>query len=263
MAENTIQFRWLVTLQGNLNALLEDAFVGSDLLWYPTPRSDAVRMAPDILVAFGRPRGDRGSYKQWEEGGVAPQVVFEIISPSNTGPEMERKRVFYASHGAREYYEIDPERNRMRGWLLDGELHTPVAQMDGWQSPRMRVRFRSGADEPWLEGPDGQPFRSFEEERRYSRAAEETARQAEETARQAEETARQAEAAASLATERERLATERAQRATEREQQAREREQQATERERAALAEQERVVARERRLLVALRAAGIDPESLE
>jgi len=194
MADNTLQFQWLAMLQGNLDALLESAFVGGDLLWYPTSSSDAVRMAPDILVAFGRPKGHRGSYKQWEEGGVAPQVVFEIISPSNTGPEMERKRAFYASHGAREYYEIDPDRNRMRGWLLDGDHHTPVAQMNGWQSPRMGVRFRAGAAEPSLEHPDGAPFRTFRQERQHAEAERQRAeaeRQRAEAERQRAEAERQ------------------------------------------------------------------------
>ena len=34
-----------------------------------------IRSAPDALTAFGRPKGYRGSYKQWEEGDVAPQVT--------------------------------------------------------------------------------------------------------------------------------------------------------------------------------------------
>ena len=33
--------------------------------------------APDVMVVFGRPDGERRSYKQWEEDNLAPQVVFE------------------------------------------------------------------------------------------------------------------------------------------------------------------------------------------
>jgi Uma2 family endonuclease len=40
--------------------------------------------APDTMVVFGRPKGDRGSYKQWQEENIPPQVVFEFLSPSNT-----------------------------------------------------------------------------------------------------------------------------------------------------------------------------------
>ena len=82
MADNTKQFRWIVTIQGGLDALFRDnpqVFVAGDLLWYPVEGHPEISTAPDVLVAFGRPKGDRGSYLQWEEGGVAPQVVFEIL----------------------------------------------------------------------------------------------------------------------------------------------------------------------------------------
>ncbi len=40
------------------------------------------------MVAFGRPKGERGSYQQWKENNIPPQVVFEILSPGNTQTEM-------------------------------------------------------------------------------------------------------------------------------------------------------------------------------
>src|SRR5262245_33400981 len=86
LAENTKQLRWIVVLYGNLAALFRDAvvFVAGDLFWYPVEGRPDIKEAPDVLVVFGRPRGDRRSYKQWEEGDVPVTVVFEILSPSNT-----------------------------------------------------------------------------------------------------------------------------------------------------------------------------------
>src|SRR5437660_9735994 len=75
MAENTKQLRWIVVLYGNLAALYrdrDDVFVAADLLWYPIEGQFDVRTAPDVLAVFGRPKGDRGSYKQWEENNVPP-----------------------------------------------------------------------------------------------------------------------------------------------------------------------------------------------
>ena len=86
MADNTLQFRWIVTIKEGLAHLFmdrPDVFVAGDLLWYPVEGDPKTRIAPDAMVAFGRPKGDRGSYKQWEEGGIAPQVVFEVLSPGN------------------------------------------------------------------------------------------------------------------------------------------------------------------------------------
>src|SRR5215470_20044076 len=73
MADNTKQFRWIVTIQGGLDALFRadpQVFVAGDSLWYPVEGYPEMCMAPDVLVAFGRPKGDRGSYLQWEEGGI-------------------------------------------------------------------------------------------------------------------------------------------------------------------------------------------------
>src|SRR5262245_26764408 len=84
IADNTKQFEYIVTIKCGLEAQYRDdpnVFVAGDLLWYAVEGGNTIRQAPDVLVAFGRPKGDRGSYRQWEESGVAPQVVFEILSP--------------------------------------------------------------------------------------------------------------------------------------------------------------------------------------
>jgi len=86
MADNTLQADAMTIIYNNLRALYANdpnVFVAIDLLWYPVEGNPRIRVAPDVLVALGRPKGHRGSYKQWEEGGVAPQVVFEVLSPGN------------------------------------------------------------------------------------------------------------------------------------------------------------------------------------
>ena len=84
MADNTRQLRWIVVLYDNLCALFRqnaDVFVAGNHLWYPEEGHPEVRNAPDVMVVFGRPKGDRGSYRQWEEGGVPVTVAVEILSP--------------------------------------------------------------------------------------------------------------------------------------------------------------------------------------
>ena len=93
-----------------------NVFVAGDLLWYPVEGDRPDRLAPDILVAFGRPKGERGSYMQWVEGGIAPQVVFEILSPGNRPGEMELKFQFYERFGVEEYYVYDPDNGSLEGW---------------------------------------------------------------------------------------------------------------------------------------------------
>jgi Uma2 family endonuclease len=166
MADNTRQFRCIVTIQGGLDALFKDApdvFVAGDLLWYPIEGNNRLRVAPDVLVVFGRPKGDRGAYLQWREGGIAPQVVFEILSPGNTILEMTRKLKFYERYGVEEYYVYDPDRGELAGWQRAGDLLAEIEEMEGWRSPRLGIRFSLQAGDLVLTRPDGMRFESFVE----------------------------------------------------------------------------------------------------
>jgi Uma2 family endonuclease len=163
-ADNTKQFRWIVILQGNLEALLPEAFVAGDLLWYPIAGRIDLRQAPDVLVVFGRPRGHRGSYRQWEEANVAPQVVFEILSPGNRAGEMQRKLEFYERHGVEEYYLYDPDDFYLSGWIRDGEHLRLIDPIDGFTSPRLGIRFETLETAPWkLHLPAGGTLPRYDE----------------------------------------------------------------------------------------------------
>ncbi len=164
MADNTLQFEWIVTIKGGLERLFHhdpDVFVAGDLLWYPVRGDNRTRLAPDAMVVFGRPKGYRGSYQQWREDGIAPQVVFEVLSPGNTTAEMANKRQWYARYGVEEYYEYDPDHGTLRGWLLQGITPVEIAQMQGWVSPRLNVLFGLEGTDLVLIGPDGIRFQSF------------------------------------------------------------------------------------------------------
>lgn len=194
MADNTRQFRWILMLAGNLAALFhdrDDVFVSGNQLWYPVEGEPDTCTAPDVYVVFGRPKGDRPSYKQWEEGSVPMTVVFEVLSPSNTPLEMADKQAFYEEHGAEEYYFYDPERNGLRGFLRRGDVLVRVHKMDGHVSPRLGVRFDLSGPELVVRYPDGRPFLTFEELDAQRQQAEQRARQAgQETEQSRQETER-------------------------------------------------------------------------
>ncbi|MEM6840369.1 MAG: Uma2 family endonuclease, partial [Cyanobacteria bacterium P01_C01_bin.120] len=161
MADNTQQFRWIVTIKENLEILFSEdptVFVAGDLLWYPVEGHNRLCQAPDVMVAIGRPKGDRGSYQQWREDNIAPQVVFEILSPSNTVGEMTRKLLFYQQYGVEEYYQYDPERNELVGSQRLDQILTAIPDLQGWVSPRLGVRFELTPDTLNLYGPNGDRF---------------------------------------------------------------------------------------------------------
>lgn len=235
MSDNTLQYEWIVLLKENLEVLFEadpTVFVAGDLLWYPVKGHPEIRRGPDVMVAMGRPKGYRGSYKQWEEGDIAPQVVFEVLSPGNTRSEMSRKLMFYHQYGVEEYYCYDPHSNELRAWLRHGGVLEELDELGGWVSPRLGIRFEPGEETLAVYGPQGDRF--------LSTIDREKLRQQER--QQEQQRAMAAEQRASLA---EQEATAAAQRAIAAEEQA--------------LAEAQRAD----RLAAKLRELGLDPNALE
>ncbi|NJL61673.1 MAG: Uma2 family endonuclease [Methylacidiphilales bacterium] len=164
MADNTKQFQWIVTIKENLEILFAsqpDVFVAGDLLWYPVS-GETIRQAPDVLVVFGRPKGDRGSYKQWQEENIPVQVVFEILSPGNTLKEMAKKLSFYERYGVEEYYIYDPDKNDLNGWLQSQESGQNrlevIEEINTWVSPRLGIRFHLTPQTLEIYRPDGEKF---------------------------------------------------------------------------------------------------------
>jgi Uma2 family endonuclease len=77
-------------------------------LFYEEDESDDTVVQPDIMVVCDKnkigPEGCRG----------APDLVIEILSPSNTAIEMERKFSLYQEAGVREYWIVDSKNNILR-----------------------------------------------------------------------------------------------------------------------------------------------------
>lgn len=200
MAENTVQYQYIVTIKEGLDTEYRQdplVFVAADLFWYPVEGNPTIRVAPDVMVAFGRPKGHRRSYLQWLEGNLAPQVVFEIQSPGNRLAELLAKFQFYEMYGAQEYYLFNPDTGELAGWRRVGERLEEIPNMEGWVSPLLQVRFEVQDGELRLYGRDGRRFLSYQElvdlwerTRDQLAQAQATARSAEATARQAEEEAR-------------------------------------------------------------------------
>jgi Uma2 family endonuclease len=250
MSDTTLQYHYIVMIRDGLEALFadrSDVFVAANLLWYAVEGDATVRAGPDVMVAFGRLKGHRGSYRQWEEGGHPPDVVFEILSPGNRAGELKQKFEFYQAHGVEEYYIYDPDRGRLTGYRREGgELHE-VPRMQGYISPLMGVQFELAQGELRLYGPNGRRFLTPLEQDQRANRAERRAQQEQ------------------LRAEQERLRAE--QERFQREDAERQRDQERSEREAAerraeavtAAAEQDRQ--RAERLAARLRELGIDPDA--
>jgi Uma2 family endonuclease len=76
-------------------------------LFYKEDESDDTVVQPDIVIVCDeKKRGQEGCRG-------APDLLVEILSPSNTAIEMERKLTLYREAGVREYWVIDPENKNL------------------------------------------------------------------------------------------------------------------------------------------------------
>lgn len=166
MADNTLQAYWIVMLYDNLKALFanKQIFVAADLFWYPVKGDPNTKVAPDVMVVFGRPDGHRGSYKQWMEDDIPPQVVFEVLSPSNTPTEMIQKLRFYERFGVSEYIIIDPDDESFVAYeSKKGKLVQVDASENPWQSHQLGIFFERTNDKLAVSHADGNKFQTFSE----------------------------------------------------------------------------------------------------
>jgi Uma2 family endonuclease len=84
-------------------------------LFYEEDESDDTVVQPDLVVICDKEkRGTEGCRG-------APDFVAEILSPSNTAIEMQRKFNLYRSAGVREYWVLDNKNKTLMVYLFDGE----------------------------------------------------------------------------------------------------------------------------------------------
>ena len=215
MSDNTKQFSWIVKIKENIELLYADdpnVFVAGDLLWYPVEGKNTIRQAPDVMVAIGRPKGYRGSYQQWKEGNISPQVMFEILSPGNRMGEMNRKFRFYEQYGVEEYYVYDPDREDFNAWIRVNDRLESMDFKNSFVSPLLGIRFELEDNSTLvIYGTDGQPFLDFVDNARLRQDAIDRAELEKNRANQEKNRANEAENRAELEKNRATLAETQAQ----------------------------------------------------
>ena len=86
-------------------------------LFYERDGTDDTVVQPDITVVCDeKKRGKEGCRG-------APDFVIEILSPSNTAEEMNRKFIVYMEAGVREYWVVSPEAKTITAFRLKDESY--------------------------------------------------------------------------------------------------------------------------------------------
>ena len=87
-------------------------------LFYAEDESDDTVVQPDVSVICDEkkrgPEGCRG----------APDLVAEILSPSNTADEYVRKFKLYMEAGVREYWILEPESKTVQAFVFQNNAYT-------------------------------------------------------------------------------------------------------------------------------------------
>ncbi|MHC6204209.1 Uma2 family endonuclease [Breznakiellaceae bacterium SP9] len=86
-------------------------------LFYERDGTDDTVVQPDIVVVCDeKKRGKEGCRG-------TPDFVIEILSPSNSGEEMNRKFIVYMEAGVREYWVVSPEAKTITAFCLKDESY--------------------------------------------------------------------------------------------------------------------------------------------
>jgi Uma2 family endonuclease len=86
-------------------------------LFYQEDESDDTVVQPDLAVICDeKRRGDEG-------GRGAPDLIVEILSPSNTSEEYVRKFNLYLEAGVREYWVVAPKSKTVQVFVLENDAY--------------------------------------------------------------------------------------------------------------------------------------------
>jgi Uma2 family endonuclease len=100
----------------------KDVYVSGNLLVYYEEGQWGVSLAPDCMVVFGVPSGDRRIFKTWEEGAF-PSVVFEITSKTTEREDMLKKfRIYEETWQVKELFLFDPTEDYLEPSLVGYRL---------------------------------------------------------------------------------------------------------------------------------------------
>ena len=192
MAETDVHIDVLIYLREALRDFFRSeplVYVAGNMLLYYEEGNPSACVAPDVFVVQGVAKGERRTYKLWEEG-QPPTVVFEITSRGSRLEDLGTKRALYAMLGVREYFLYDPLgeylRPPLQGYrLLEGEYQRVLAGHQGElvsQALRLELRVQDG---------QLQVVNPITGEHLLTPAEAHAARRTEAAARQAEAAARQ------------------------------------------------------------------------
>ncbi|MDH4137165.1 MAG: Uma2 family endonuclease [Anaerolineae bacterium] len=186
MAETDTHRKQMVYLIEALDDYFRDdqVYVAGNLFLYYEEGDIHQVVAPDVFVVKGVPKGDRRTYKLWEEDDKGPQVVFEVTSRRTRKEDLGPKKGTYEMLGVREYFLFDPlgeylEPPLVGYWLEEGGYRREAGERLVSEVLGLELRVEGGR--LWLYDPEtGEKLLSPLEAQSARRAEAAARREAEE-----------------------------------------------------------------------------------
>jgi Uma2 family endonuclease len=150
MGETDVHIDALIYLREALRDYFRDdpqMYVAGNMFLYYEEGNPSACVAPDVFVVQGVAKGERRTYRLWEEG-QPPAVVFEITSRGSRLEDLGTKRAVYAMLGVLEYFLYDPLgeylRPPLQGYRLEeGEFQRlPPGVAGGFTSQTLGLELR-------------------------------------------------------------------------------------------------------------------------
>ena len=112
-------------------------YVSGKMFLYFVEGEPRLNVSPDVMVVRGVAKDrNRPTYKTWEEGGKAPDLVVEISSKSSRREDLRTRLALYRDElQVREYFLFDPLgeylKPRFRGFRLVHGEYQPIPDAEG------------------------------------------------------------------------------------------------------------------------------------
>jgi Uma2 family endonuclease len=156
MAETDVHRRQILDLIATLEEFFRnttDVYVSGNLLVYFQQGDGSASVAPDVFVVKGVAKGERRTYRVWEEE-KAPDVVIEISSKSTAFADQNIKWTIYERKlRVGEYFLFDPLKEYLQppfqGYRLVRGRYSPIPPVDE-RLPSNALDLELGVKDGWL-----------------------------------------------------------------------------------------------------------------
>jgi len=174
----------------------QDFYVSGNTTVYYSPKQVKSRdfRGPDFYVVLGAENRPRKSWVLWEEGGVYPHVIVELLSDSTASVDHgEKKQLYQNTFRTPEYFWFDPYSLEFEGLALMAGRYEAIAPDErGWRwSQQLQLFLGIHDGQLRFFTQDGELVPTPEESSEAERQRAEVERQRAETERREKEAERQ------------------------------------------------------------------------